>query len=452
MCIRDSPLAITYKSEKFIGFYSSNKNFDFVSSNYIYVTEDDTWVDNAIGLFSPETGEVVNKLVEEQNNYTYHYFHPLMLTDIEQESAIPIPKYIPAFFLKANEDKSFWSNVITGIEYGVDIITTLSGIGNIAKFRHLSKVAKVASRFNKFNKARKYASVVSKLRLASGAIEISSGTVNALIKLADLKQSPFWKELNTFLFWLEMLSLGGELTAAIKGGLRKSAKKALDYEDDILKELDEIIIEDGNVSRKLTDEEKFRTVLTLEDVADGGRALIKNIEELFDISGGRLLTKKELRTLKSFLREKYNVRLRFVDVDHTLRTSKTIIRSDGKKISKLEDWNRRGVVGSFKAGPPPEFFLRYNYASELTVFHEMVHLKYWFDKKLKVHRIQEEIVVFEEVWKTKKRWTYQELLDSYNYVVEALKEAKLSKDLEKFTNTYKAEISQIKLKIQYGIL
>ncbi|MAX71391.1 MAG: hypothetical protein CMC76_09875 [Flavobacteriaceae bacterium] len=173
-------------------------------------------------------------MVEEQNNYTYHYFHPLMLTEVEQESAIPLPKIVPAFFLKANEDKSFWSNVITGIEYGVDIITTLSGIGNIAKFRHLAKVAKVASRFNKFDKARRYASVVSKIRLASGAIEVSSGTVNALIKLADLKQSPFWKELSTFLFWLEMLSLGGELTAAIKAGLRKSAKDLLKYEKELI--------------------------------------------------------------------------------------------------------------------------------------------------------------------------------------------------------------------------
>ncbi|MAX71392.1 MAG: hypothetical protein CMC76_09880 [Flavobacteriaceae bacterium] len=38
----DGPLPIPYKSEKFIGFYSSNKNFDFISNDYIYVTEDET--------------------------------------------------------------------------------------------------------------------------------------------------------------------------------------------------------------------------------------------------------------------------------------------------------------------------------------------------------------------------------------------------------------------------
>ncbi|WP_299272215.1 hypothetical protein [uncultured Psychroserpens sp.] len=267
----DGPLPIPYKSEKFIGFYSSNKNFDFISNNNIYVTEDETWVDNAISVFDPGAGKAINQLVEEQNNYTYHYFHPLMLVDVEQESAIPIPKYIPAFFLKANEDKSFWSNVVTGIEYGVDIITTLSGVGNIAKFRHLSKIAKVASRFNKFDKARKYASVVSKIRLASGAIEISSGTVNALIKLADLNKSPFWKELSTFLFWLEMLSLGGELTAAIKSGLRKSADDLLKYEKELENHLDDLVI-DGN---KLDSVRKTKIITEMRQMASSttGRGL-----------------------------------------------------------------------------------------------------------------------------------------------------------------------------------
>ncbi|WP_138432564.1 hypothetical protein [Winogradskyella algicola] len=82
----------------------------------------------------------------------------------------------------------------------------------------------------------------------------------------------------------------------------------------------------------------------------------------------------------------------------------------------------------------------------------MVHLKYWFNKKLKTHRIQEEIIVFEEIWKTKNRWTNQELLDSYHYVIRELRKEKLSKDLEKFTNSYKAEINQIEIKIQLGIL
>ena len=61
------------------------------------------------------------------------------------------------------------------------------------------------------------------------------------------------------------------------------------------------------------------------------------------------------------------------------------------------------------------------------------------------------MVVFDEVWKTKKRWTNQELLDSYYYVVDELDKYDLTTDLEKFEDRYLSEIEQIKLKIQYGI-
>jgi len=243
-----------------------------------------------------------------------------------------------------------------------------------------------------------------------------------------------------------MLSLSVDVTEWISKGLKKSAKEVLEHSDALEKHLDELV-EKG----KLSEEEKFRTILTLDDVADGGKNLIKSVDELFDISGGRLLTKQELRKLKYFLKEKYNVMIRFVDVDHTLKTKKIFTTKSGEKISKLEDWNDRTVVGSFREGPPPELFLRYNYASELTVFHEMVHLKYWFNKKPKIHRIQEEMVVFDEIWKTKKRWTNQELLDSYYYVFGELDKYKLTTDLKKFKNKYNANIEQIKLKIQYNI-
>jgi len=318
------------------------------------------------------------------------------------------------------------------------VVTTVSGIGNLLKLRHITKLSKLGK-------------IINYARKGAALIEITSGTTNALLKLTGIKDTPFGTALSEYLFYLEMLSLSVDVTDWISKGLKKSATNLLEHEDKLIKNLDEIKIEDGNTSRKLTEEEKFRTILTLEDVAEGGRNLIKNLDELFDISGGKLLTKKELRKFKSFIREKYNIKLRFVDVDHALRTAKTITLKNGKKISKLEDWNRRGVVGSFRAGPPPEFFLRYNYASELTVFHEMVHLKYWFNKKPKIHRIQEEVVVFEEVWKTKKRWTNQELLESYNYVIRELRDNKLWKDLERFKETYKAEMRQIELKIQYGI-
>ncbi|UOX34872.1 hypothetical protein LXD69_05015 [Flavobacterium sediminilitoris] len=411
----EGSLLIPYKSKKFAGFYSSNRNFDFKNGKHIEVSEDESWIDNIISVFDPNLGDYVNQIVEEQNKFSYHLFQPLMLTDVKQESPIPLPRLLPAFFLKANEDKAFWSNVITGIEYTVDAITTLSGFGNLAKFRHLQRIVKVATKYKFFDKAKKF-NYLAKIRFGVSVIEISSGSLNALLKLTGLADTKFGKALTEYLFWLELLSLGGEITAAIKGGLRKSAKEVLEHTDDLKK------------TAKNADEAKQidEVIEHLEDVAGETNELFRKIDELFDSSGGRLLTKKELDLLKDFLWQKYKVRVKLVDIDHSLK-------------NKLTDWNKRNVLGSFRQGPPPELFLRSKNASELTVFHEMVHLKYWFDKKPKVHFVQEEIIVWEEIWKSKNKWTQKELFDSYIYVQDLVVEANKKGSKIKFDLNYEME-------------
>ncbi|KMQ69930.1 hypothetical protein ACM39_02500 [Chryseobacterium sp. FH2] len=140
------------------------------------------------------------------------------------------------------------------------------------------------------------------------------------------------------------------------------------------------------------------------------RELERRIDDLFDHLGGKLYNERELKLLKIQLKEKYGVELKFVDKDHSLN-------------KKLKDWNKRGVVGSFTEGPPPSMFLRSDNASELTVFHEKVHLKVWFNKLDKMHIIDEEKLVWDAIWKTKDRWTNKELLDSYDYVNRLVYEA-----------------------------
>jgi hypothetical protein len=259
-----------------------------------------------------------------------------------------------------------------------------------------------------------------------------------LYVITNLRDEKWARELSEFLLILELCSLGADLGEFLLKRARSSAKNALEYEDEIRKQLDDVVIQDGKVSRKLTEAEKGKFWDEVYEVADSGDELFRKIEDLFDISGGRLLTKKELELLKDYLWQKYKVRVRLVDVDHSLK-------------NKLLDWNNRSVVGSFRQGPPPELFLRLNNASELTIFHEMVHLKYWYSGKPKVHFAQEEVIVFDEIWKTKSRWSNKELLDSYNYVVRELGTNKLDKDLIKFTDKYRAEIFQIKTNINLGI-
>lgn len=49
--------------------------------------------------------------------------------------------------------------------------------------------------------------------------------------------------------------------------------------------------------------DRLKLVDGLEEVAEG-RELFRRIEDLFDLSGGKLLTKKELDLLKDFLWQK----------------------------------------------------------------------------------------------------------------------------------------------------
>jgi hypothetical protein len=118
----------------------------------------------------------------------------------------------------------------------------------------------------------------------------------------------------------------------------------------------------------------------------------------------------------------------------------------------LKDWNARNVVGKFHEGPPPVIILRSNNASELTVFHEKVHMEVWFNKLPKMNIVDEEKYVFEAIFnaKDKYKWTNDELIDAYDYVNEIVENwNKLGKN---FTKILKDEIEQIKINKTLGIL
>lgn len=81
--------------------------------------------------------------VEEEivDQFWYHPFYPIYLKDIEnQETEMKLDAIVPAFTLFANQKKQFWSNVITAGEYAADVVTTLSGVGNLAEVSYTTIV------------------------------------------------------------------------------------------------------------------------------------------------------------------------------------------------------------------------------------------------------------------------------------------------------------------------
>lgn len=251
-------LILPYKTNKLLGFYTSNMDLEFTPKENIVVTPDAHSIDNVVQLFDPKAGEALNKLVEEDWRNEYHPLQPVYLADPHQDKAVTLHKLSPILFLKANEDQSFWSNVATATEYAFDIVTTASGIGNLAKFRHLARLTKVAK---STNQSRRVILSYQTAKVISGAnayAEISSGAVNALLKITGLNDTKFGKALNEFLFWIELATLSGEVTAAIKKGLQKNAKVlVIDEVTELEKHLDELIkkgeIDNLNKSRVINE-------------------------------------------------------------------------------------------------------------------------------------------------------------------------------------------------------
>ncbi|EDP94216.1 hypothetical protein U8527_07530 [Kordia algicida OT-1] len=230
-----SPLVLPYTTDKTFGFYDTNASIDF--------TTKETELSVALKVDSGKTKKVKiaknrysKKTIYNYYNYKYHIFHPVAISNDKN------PKFIynksegrkftvlPAFVLLANEESAFWENLKTGGEYLLDAVTTLSGIGNLAKFRHLSKLVKLGHKLVLAQKVKKAVTGFAAIT------EISSGTINILLKLSGLNDTKFGQSLSEVLFYLELLSLGGELA----NGLKNAAKKVL-KSDDLGKHIDNLV-------------------------------------------------------------------------------------------------------------------------------------------------------------------------------------------------------------------
>lgn len=262
--ITNGPKLLSYQSEKTFGFFSSNASAEFITvptnknggnTRILQINFDTGKYHIVIDPYS-KTGERQEEIVE---HYKYHPFYPVKLkfTDkdnSQQETAIKLDAIIPAFMLKVNADQQFWHNVIKTGEYAIDIVAI------IASYGALSEVVA--------------AEVITSLALIRGigaAAGITSSVTNLILKLSNAESSELGQAFCEYLFWIEMLSLSGELTVAIKNGLKRSAKKLVEKEEDLAKleqKLDEAIIEENGKSRKLTQNEKDEIIDELEETIE----------------------------------------------------------------------------------------------------------------------------------------------------------------------------------------
>lgn len=333
----DGLLFLPYSSEKTLGFYFSNVSMSFETHHQkgrLIKTLYETGKTQKVDKVEPKTGTIYQVDEEIVDQFWYHPFYPIYLKDVEkQEMDMKLDSIVPAFMLKANRDKQFWSNVITTAEYAADILTTISGVGNIAKFRYLAKFATKASKLRFVSKAGRAVVAVRKAVAATVAVvEITSGTVNVLLKLTGARDTEWGKALSEYLFWLELLSLSGELTVAIHNGLRKSAKEIVgtpESKNQFEKQLDSLIKE-GQVTRKEVDD----LLEHLDELAEVERKLGD-----FVIHGEDDISEAFIKNIVKQVRE--STGLKNFDIN--------LVDRNNEKYQKLfEKWQKGGGYGFFK--------------------------------------------------------------------------------------------------------
>lgn len=238
-----NPLLLDYRSKKSLGFHIDNAKINWDKNDEIEVTltvgtgvfETNT-EDNGRGGVTTETTEI-----KETFEYSYHPFAPIAILNADNPTFIykdPEQKEnnftkLPAFLLHTHTEKAFWENVMTTGEYTVDVLTTISGFGNICKAGRLFKVLEAGNSLTK--RTRLFTKVVTGVKGVAGVAEISSGSVNVLLKLIGGDDTELGREISKYLFYFEMMALSGELSATLYSKLQTCATRIIAKEK-VLKE------------------------------------------------------------------------------------------------------------------------------------------------------------------------------------------------------------------------
>lgn len=271
---KTGPVILDYRSNKALGFHTDNATIKRVDNSYIKVD-----ITIGTGVYENKTAISANgpnvttisfpQEIKVMHTYRYHLFSPIILVDTdnptfifndEDEQNKSGTTKIPAFMLLEREKQAFWENAITAGEYLIDIATTTSGVLNILKAGRLYKIIKAGHTL--VGKTKTATDAITAVKAFTGIVEVTSGVGNGLIKLVGKKDSKLGRAISKYLFYLELLSLTGELSVALHGVLRKSATDIIDNHAESLK--------DARKNAKNTEEAKQidEVIEHLEEVAE----------------------------------------------------------------------------------------------------------------------------------------------------------------------------------------
>lgn len=190
---------IDYRSEKKFGIYDDDFNFLFDSwGNGIYTVIDKNFT-----------------LTAESSN---HLYQPVTLVHYpsENDTSIQLPYKdgdyngaIPLFYLKFIDDVGDEKDMNAKIGYFIDVATIATGIGNLAKLRHLRQLSRLGQ-----------ALVIIE------TVQISAGIVNFILTFACNEGNTFCKKVKTLLTFIEISSLVTDPLVVAK--TKKAAQEAVE--------------------------------------------------------------------------------------------------------------------------------------------------------------------------------------------------------------------------------
>lgn len=189
----------TYKHSVIID-YKSNKKFGIYNDDFTFVF--DAW-GRGIQTLTDKNYQI-STLVEFN-----HLYQPVTLVQYpsETDTAIQLPYKdgefngaIPLFYLKYVDDFGDEKDLNTKIGYFIDVVTTVSGFGNLAKLRHLRHLSRLGQVF-----------------VIIETVQISAGIINFILTFVDAcNDSTFCKKLKTVLTFIEITSLVTDPIAVAK--------------------------------------------------------------------------------------------------------------------------------------------------------------------------------------------------------------------------------------------
>lgn len=425
-----SPVYIDYRSGKALGFHYDNAQINWeasqpeitIAANVRVGTKEVTKLRN-IGDDKPryiDVGDTEIIDVTEKQAYSYHPFAPVVLINSDNPKFILkdndntnlVKTKLPAFVLFANNEAAFWENTITGVEYGVDILTTVSGVANLYKVGRLVNILKKGKSL--FFRTAQATKVITGVKAAVGLIEVSAGAANVLLKLTGVNDTELGKTISKYLFYLEMCALASEVTVLLKGKLTKTAKELVEN-DNFVKSLDDLV-KKGEI-----DEGVSELVINEVSLMAGPREIGK--------LGGKVLRASQIRKLRGELKRKgilliLEEDLKIKSITNQFKT----IRLNGLGFEKAQDlfyfMKKEGFAGAFDARTKQ--MVLGEKSTELVAFHEKAHLKHFEELGEAYHPLktwQKETYVWEQIWSKKRDWTKEELELSLNYANRERKKA-----------------------------